>query len=110
MIDFEGCYLISAGQIEYIDTYNEENTGWYGLNVHLLGGRVLTVKYRTKMGRDDGRKRMYQKVEDERRRDAENIENRLYLIEQAIKGVDKRQYKIWKQLKSLLRLGQDNEI
>ena len=108
MIDFEGYFLVSAGQIEYIST--AEGTDWYNLNVHLLGGRVLTVRYRTKMARDEGRQKLCRQIESERRQDAENIQNRLYLIEQAVKGVDKRQYKIWRQLKILLKLGQDDEI
>lgn len=108
MIDFEGYYLVSAEQIEYINT--DEGAGWYNLNVHLLAGRVLTVRYRTKMARDEGRQKLHRQIESERRQDAENIQNRLYLIEQAVKGVDKRQYKIWRQLKILLKLGQDDEI
>ena len=108
MIDFEGYYLVSAEQIEYINT--DEGADWYNLNVHLLAGRVLTVRYRTKMARDEGRKKLHRQIESERRQDAENIQNRLYLIEQAVKGVDKRQYKIWRQLKILLKLGQDDEI
>lgn len=108
MIDFEGYYLVNAEQIEYISASGEGDTGWYNLNVHLLAGRVLTVKYRTKTARDDGRQRLNRQIEAERR-DAENIQNRLYLIEQAVKGVDKRQLKIWRQLKALLRIETDEK-
>lgn len=109
MIDFEGYYLVNAEQIEYISASDEGDTGWYNLNVHLLAGRVLTVKYRTKMARDDGRQRLNRQIEAERRRDAENIQNRLYLIERAVKGVDKRQLKIWRQLKALLGIETDEK-
>lgn len=109
MIDFEGYYLVNAEQIEYISVSGEGDTGWYNLNVHLLAGRVLTVRYRTKMARDDGQQKLNRQIEAERRWDAENIQNRLYLIEQAVKGVDKRQLKIWRQLKALLGIEADKK-
>lgn len=109
MIDFEGYYLVNAEQIAYIDI-TDESSGWYNLNVRLLCGQVVTVRYRTKTARDEGRKKLHGQIESERRQDAENIQSRLYRIEQAVNGVDKRQFKIWKQLKILLKLGQDNEI
>lgn len=43
-------------------------------------------------------------IESEKRRAVEQILNRLNLIEQAVKGLDKRQYKIWRQLGALLRV------
>ena len=48
-------------------------------------------------------------IESEKRQDAERILNRLNLIEQAVKGLDKRQYKIWRQLGELLRVVPDEK-
>lgn len=111
MIDFEGYYTVAVEQIEYIDM-NEKGTGDcpYCLNIHLLSGRVLSVCYRTAMARTTARNKLCGQIETERRRDSETIINRLYLIKDALERVDKRQFRIWKQLKELLKLEPDETI
>ena len=111
MIDFEGYYTIAAEQVEYIAA-TDRGTGDcpYCLNIHLLSGRALSVCYRTAAARTAARNKLCGQIEAERRRDSETIINRLHLIRDAVERVDKRQFRIWKQLKELLKLEPDETI
>ena len=111
MIDFEGYYTVAVEQIEYIDM-NDKGTGDcpYCLNIHLLSGRVLSVCYRTAMARTTARNKLQQQIEAERRRDSDQIIARLSLIRDGVERVDKRQFRIWKQLKELLKLPPEETI
>lgn len=104
MIDFEGYYSVSAEQVVYVSTRNGTGETPYGLFLHLENGKELGVWYQTDISRKRARERIVMEIESEKRRDAEQILNRLNLIEQAVKGLDRRQYKIWRQLGALLRV------
>lgn len=67
------------------------------------------VWYRTEISRKQAKERIVREIESEKRRDAERILNRLDLIEHAVKGLDKRQFKIWRQLGALLRVVPDEK-
>ena len=82
MIEFEGYYSVSVEQVAYVSMRNGTGKTPYGLFLNLENGK---------------------------RQDAERILNRLNLIEQAVKGLDKRQYKIWRQLGALLRVVPDEK-
>ena len=111
MIDFGGYYLVPVEQIEYIDaSSSEDGTGWHNLNAHLLSGRVLTIKYRSKTARDEGWRKLYTEIEAERRRSSDEIIARLSLIRDGVERVDKRQFRIWKQLKTLLNVEPEEKI
>lgn len=111
MIDFEGYYTIAAEQVEYIAA-TDRGTGDcpYSLDVHLLSGRTLSVSYRTTIARTAGRNKLERQIEAERRRDSDQIIARLSLIRDGVERVDKRQFRIWKQLKELLKLPPDETI
>ena len=98
MIEFEGYYSVSVEQVAYVSMRNGTGKTPYGLFLNLENGKELGVWYQTEISRKQAKERIVREVESEKRQDAERILNRLNLIEQAVKGLDKRQYKIWRQL------------
>lgn len=109
MIEFEGYYYVSAEQVAYVSMRNGTGENPYGLFLNLENGKELGVWYRTEISHKQAKERIVREIESEKRRDAERILNRLDLIEHAIKGLDKRQFKIWRQLGALLRVVPDEK-
>ncbi len=109
MIEFEGYYYVSAEQVAYVSMRNGTGETPYGLFLNLENGKELGVWYRTEISRKQAKERIVREIESEKRRDAERILNRLDLIEHAVKGLDKRQFKIWRQLGALLRVVPDEK-
>lgn len=109
MIEFEGYYYVSAEQVAYVSMRNGTGETPYGLFLNLENGKELNVWYRTEISRKQAKERIVREIESEKRRDDERILNRLDLIEHAVKGLDKRQFKIWRQLGALLRVVPDEK-
>lgn len=109
MIEFEGYYSVSVEQVAYVSMRNGTGKTPYGLFLNLEDGKELGVWYQTEISRKQAKERIVREIESEKRQDAERILNRLNLIEQAVKGLDKRQYKIWRQLGALLRVVPDEK-
>lgn len=109
MIEFEGYYSVSVEQVAYVSMRNGTGKTPYGLFLNLENGKELGVWYQTEISRKQAKERIVREIESEKRQDAERILNRLNLIEQAVKGLDKRQYKIWRQLGALLRVVPDEK-
>ena len=104
MVEFDTYYSFAADQVECISSENGSDTHPYALSVYLKSGRKLTVNYKTQKDRDNAKRIMVNRIESELRRDREQIFNRLYLIDDTVKRIDKRQLRIWRQLKALLHL------
>lgn len=111
MIDFEGYYHFAPEQVESIDTETRqgESSYPYTLAVYLKSGRKLAVNYPTKKARDNAREVLCRRVETALRQDADRFYSRLYLVEDAVKRIDKRQLRIWRQLKALLQLATNED-
>lgn len=111
MIEFGSHFSIAAEQIEYMATDSEGAGGYpYRLTVYLKSGRACAVSYKSEEGRDAEKARVARQVDAERHAYDERILNRLYLIKDVVERVDKRQLRVWRQLKELLRLPPDTEI
>lgn len=109
MVEFDSYYFFAADQVECISSEKGGDTHPYTLAVYLKSGRRLAVNYATQKDRDNAKRIMVNRVESELRRDSEKIINRLYLIDDAVKRVDKRQLRIWRQLKALLPIPAEKE-
>ena len=48
-------------------------------------------------------------IDSEKRRDAEKIYNALYILRDTVNRIDKRQLRIWRQLRDLLGLNVEEE-
>ena len=102
MIEFNGNY-IAEEEVSYIEAAGSTNPQYpYKLTVWLKNGNALSVVYRDKGARDQQCWRLASLIERERNAHNEKVENRLYLIEDAARRMDKRQLKIWKMLNELL--------
>ena len=111
MIDFEGYYSIAVERVEYISMSSKENGDYpYTLSVHLESERALSVSYRNKDACAAARNKLCQQIEAERRRSSDEIIARLSIIRDGVERVDKRQFRIWKQLKTLLNVEPEEKI
>lgn len=104
MINFDTYYSFAAYQVEYISAESGSDIHPYALAVYLKSGKRLCVNYKSRKDRDNAKQLMVNRIESELRRDREQILNRLYLIDDAVKRIDKRQLRVWRQLKALLHL------
>ena len=109
MIDFEGFYSVDAEQVEYIGTRNKTGEAPYGLYLHLRSGKELEVWYRVEAGRKEAYSRIVRQVIAERMRQSEEIQRHLRTIERCTDRMDRRQLKIWRQLKALLGVATEEE-
>lgn len=77
----------------------------YRLTIRCKSGREYSVNYADETSRDRIAKQFAQQVERsvrDRDRTMEAIFNRLYLMDDRLRRVDKRGLRIWQQLKALL--------
>ena len=105
MIDFEGYYSFPADQVESVEIGTRNDAPCpYILSVNMKSGKTLSVNYKNKADRDRQKQLLVNRISTELRSDYERLYNKLYLIEDCMKRVDKRQLRIWRQLKTLLHL------
>lgn len=106
MIDFEGYYSFAPEQVESVeaDTRTDETGYPFTLSVWLKSGRKLSVNYATKKGRDNAKRLLENNIEIALRRDTERLQSQLSYMEDVIRRIDKRQLRIWRQLKAILQL------
>lgn len=107
MIDFEGYYLFPADQVEWVDSgIDMAKDHPYSLVVYLKSGKSFTVRYIDKAVRDRARGFLRNQIDRELRHENKQILNKLYLLHDIVQRIDKRQLRIWRQLKQLLNLPQ----
>lgn len=110
MVDFAGYYSFPADQVECVEaSTREDKTYPFVLTVSLKSGRRLSVNYAKREERDRVRLTLIDRISHELRSDYERLYNKLYLIDDAVKRIDKRQLRIWRQLNALLRLDKEDE-
>ena len=109
MIEFNGNYF-AAPEVESIAKYKSGNTEYpFGLRVTFKSGRSLGVDYQSETQRNRDATILQGKVNSELNSVYERIWNRLCLIEDAVRRIDKRQLRIWRQLKALLNIPGSSE-
>lgn len=109
MIEFNGNYFYDT-EVESIQRYESGVQNYpYGLRVYFKSGRTIGVNYPSKLMRDAESYRLNALCRQESDAIMERIANRLFLVEGAVKRIDKRQLRIWRQLKALLDLKDDED-
>lgn len=113
MVEFGGRYYIDPAQVEYISTADPqgaiiEDSHPYDLTVHLLSGKTLSLCYSTKAMRDAERKKLVSDTQNTQSDNSETVLYKLRLLQADVSRIDKRQIRIWQQLKKLLGI-QDEE-
>ena len=108
MINFDNYYRIAEEEIELIEAMNQQSIDYpYVLTVQLKSGKRCSISYKDSKSRDSVRDNIVKQVETEKRAYAEKIVNRLNIIDHAINRIEKRQLRIWRQLKALLGVSVD---
>lgn len=108
MIEFDRFYFIPEEDVEaIIMEVSEVKTHPYKLIIRVKSGRDYVVNYKEKEIRDLDAKQFAKQVElssHGKERTLEAIFNRLYLMDDRLRRVDKRGLRIWQQLKALLKV------
>ena len=102
MIDFEGIYSVDAERVEFISMRSGTGEAPYGLFLTMRSGKELGLWYRTEFSRKQGKERIVREIECDRRREELDIQERLTEIMRVVERTEKRQLRIWRQLKELL--------
>lgn len=103
MVVWSDYYCFSADSVEAIGTSDGTTaTHPHMLTVYLKSGKTLSVCYTDKQSRKAAMVDLSRQIDIENRRDAEKIHNSLYILRDSVDRIDKRQLRIWRQLRALL--------
>lgn len=103
MIAFSQYYNFSAEDVECIEVTTVESADFpYRLVVHLKSGKQLSVSYKDSKSRDNAKLEMVRQVERQRRSDLEQIFSLFHSLRYTVERIDKRELRIWRQLRDLL--------
>lgn len=103
MISLGSYYNFSAKDVEFVSCEKSNLDGFpFSLAVYLKSGKKISVSYADSKDRDNEKNRIVRQIENERRADFDRIHNSLLLLKYAVERIDRRQLKIWRQLKALL--------
>ncbi len=109
MIEFDEYYAIAADEVAMIGTSETAGaTHPYTLSVTLKNGKTVSVNFENKQARDIERRKLLTQISREQRQDYERIYNKLYLVEDAVRRIDKRQLRIWRILSKLLPVKEES--
>ena len=103
MVDWSGHYRFSAEEVEAIGT---SDSGYgshpFMLTVYFKSGNKLSISYADIKSRKDAMVNLDRQIDREKRQYTEKILHVLYLLQDVTNRIDKRQVRIWRQLKALL--------
>ena len=111
MVVWSEYYRFSAEEVESIET-SEGNIGShpFKLTVNFKSGRSLSINYADMASRKSALVDISRQIDSEKRRDYEKIHNALYILKDAVNRIDRRQLRIWRQLKDLLGVAVEGEV
>ena len=103
MVVWSDYYRFSAEDVEALGVEDKTSgTHPYTLTVYLKSGKSFSVSYMDKQSRRSAMLDLSCQIDSEKRRNAEKIHNALYILRDSVNRIDKRQLRIWQQLKALL--------
>lgn len=110
MIAWSKYFHFNAEDVEYIEAIDSTSGEYpYRLTVHLKSGNAPSVSYQDSKSRDTARNEMVRLIDQVRHEDTEKILNQLTLLNYSIRTIDRRQLRIWRQLKVLLGVTVDEK-
>lgn len=110
MVVWSDYYRLSAEDVEALETTdNSSGTHPYVLTVYTKGGNKFSVRYANQQSRRAAMLDISRQIDSEKRRDIEKIHNALFIAQDSINRIDKRQIRIWRQLRDLLGAKIDEE-
>lgn len=104
MIVWSKYYRFPAEEVSCVEaTSNNGETKFpYKLTVYLKSGTSFAVSYADEKSRSKDMDSIVRQVDIARRNDYEKLYNQIYLLRDTISRIDKRQLRIWRQLRDLL--------
>lgn len=102
MVEIGKLYSFSAREIECIESSNIAGNGRYRLTIHMKSGKSYSVDYANESARDTAHAGVIRQFDRDILEVEQKMLNRLYLIQSIVERTDKRQLRIWRQLKLLL--------
>ena len=110
MVTWSEYYRFSAEEVEAIGTTDiGSGTHPFMLTVYFKSGNKLSISYENEKHRKAALIDLARQVDAEKRRDAEKIHIALSILQGGVNRMEKRQLRIWRQLKELLGLKVDGE-
>ena len=109
MICFGSYYHFSGEDVEYISLTNVGGEYPYKLMVFLRSGRCFSVSYKIPKDAEKERDRLVHSVDTERNAQSQRVLSKLQLLDYSMRTIDRRQLRIWRQLKALLGVTVDEE-
>lgn len=104
MIAFSRYYNFSAEDVECVEsTDRDSNEDYpYRLTVHTKSGRSFSVNYKNSESRDTDKAEIVRQVDYQKRQESEKIVSMLYSLKYTVERIDRRELRIWRQLRDLL--------
>lgn len=110
MIALSKYYHFSAEDVEYIEaTTVESNAFPHRLTVRFKSGKECTVNYKEAEARDSARDELVRQIDREKRAESEKIQTLLWNIRYTTERIDKRELRIWRQLRDLLGISVEED-
>ena len=110
MIVWSDYYRFAAEEVEAIGTSEKTNsTHPYVLTVYLKSGNKFSVSYADEAARKGSMGDLVRQIEREKSKIENEIRNKLYLVLDSVNRIDKRQLRIWRQLRDLLGIRVEDE-
>ena len=103
MVVWSEYYRFSAEEVESLGiTDSGIGSHPFRLTVYFKSGNKLAINYGDMRSRKEAMLDLSRQIDREKMQDTERIHNALYLLQDSTRRIDKRQLRIWKQLKTLL--------
>lgn len=108
MINLNRYFNFAASEIEWIEVKTIAGSEYpYKIIVHLKSGTSASVAYVNESERNKEREILVKQIENERRLNYERLYSSLCSIENDMKTLNRRQLRIWRQLRDLLGIKVD---
>lgn len=110
MIAFGKYFNFSAEDVEYIQATDFKGTDFpYRLTVHTKSGQDLAVSYKDSKSRDTAKAEIVRQVDYQKRQESERLMSMLYTLKYTVERIDRRELRIWRQLRDLLGIRVEEE-
>lgn len=110
MIAWSKFYNFNAEDVEYIEAIDSTSGDYpYRLTVHLKSGNAISVSYKDSKSRDFARNELVKLVDRAKSEDIEKILSQLTILNYSNERIERRQLRIWRQLKALLGISMEDE-
>ncbi len=102
MVKFSSYHYINPKEVESVSVCKTESEYPYDLKVRMKSGKELVVSYIQICDRDRARDNLIIDIQRALREEQVSMSNVLTRIENELHIIDKRQLRVWRQLKQLL--------